>query len=433
MMLVVVSSLLLMPVTPAVAATASETGATAITPDTVGVDAMQQETNSTATETSTPTGTATETESESSASSSTEDPSIAESVTLKPVRFREEFLSVSVRDTGGALALNTSGPFVMIASSERVETARVQQSKASAQTIGDGEMVRVDYDSDAADVGTRSLYTVELFFSDGSSKTVKLYAASTDVASGSEIEEYRPVLDDMLDSAEESGYERSPDGLEGYHTDLRQKAELLSGFLTDQAKRLATSIISILWNPLGLISIALLIALLAYRRHSKRGWSLDIISNDSGRAARKLRELWIKYQQDRQTAAEEPLRELDEVGEMGEIYWNDALGITTVAELAELFDGDYPIQDDESDVRHIGGVDEIDEMQLGDSWLEPVCRDGRLPSEEIALAHGKAALRRMCVEYGMDWKYRDALDETTNLIRSVKESQNRTQFATSDD
>lgn len=410
-------------VSPALASTSAI--ATADTSESIGADSTalravsEPANNTTATQTPKPTN--------GSTSSSSEAPPTAETTRILPVKLEADFVSTTVTKQGEVY--NTSGPFAMFSVSEPVEKAAIQQQQAKATVLEGGQTVRVQYDDKAAPVGKQSLFTLEIWFADGSSRTVDLYAERTSVSVGAaEMKKYRPVLMEMLSDAEKNGYSRDPDGLENHYDDVKETAQLLDSLLTEQAKRLFGSVLGILMNPLGIAGMLILAALIALWQIRRKGQELEILSEDSGKAARLRERLWIEYKNAQQTAADEQLRELKGVGEMGEIYWKDAFGVDTTAGLAELFRTGIPVQRD-GEVRHVGGVDELDAETIESSWLEAVCRDHRLPSAEIALSHGKESLRRMTSKYGMGHTYAESYEQTRELIDELDESRDVTRHS----
>lgn len=379
---------------------------------------------------------ATETPTPTPASSSSETPpsdgrpSTADTVRVLPVQFEPEYLSVDTAQQGARY--NTSGPFAVFSFSEPVDQVAIQQPKATATVLEGGRQVRVSYEPDAAPVGSQSLYELQVYFADGSSRTIELYAERTSVDVGSaEMKKYRPFILDVLEDAEEAGYDRSPEGAESHYEDVQETAQLLDSLFVEQAVRLLGSLFGIVSNPLGIASILVGAAIVTYWMLSRNRSMLELLTNDSGKSARKRQELWLKYKQAQQTAAEEPLSELKGVGEMGEIYWRDAFGVDTVAGLAELFRQGFPVRRD-GETKHVGGVDSLDVETIDASWLEAVCRDHRLPSVEIALAHGKLALRRMVSEYGMGHVYEETLQDVRELIEELDESRDISRYAAED-
>lgn len=354
-------------------------------------------------------------------------PSTGDTVRILPVQLEADFVSTEVAKSGETY--NTSGPFAFFSISEPVEQAAIQQPGAKATVLEGGRQVKVEYETDAAPVGEQSLYQLELFFSDGSARTVDLYAEKTSVDTGAaEMKKYRPLILDILNDAESNGYERSPQGAEQHYEDTKETAKLLENLLSEKAKRLFGSIVGIATNPLGIAAALLVAALLAWWQISRNGQVLDILSNDSGKSARLRERLWIQFKQDQQTAAEEPLRELRGIGEMGEIYWKDAYGVDTTAGLAELFRQGLPVRRD-GEVKHVGGVADLDVETIHSSWLEAVCRDHRLPSVEIGLSHGKTALRRMVSDYGMGHVYDDTYETVVELLDELDESRDVTKYS----
>jgi hypothetical protein len=368
-----------------------------------------------ATETATPPPNESDTDEERPAG-----PSTAETVRILPVQFEAEYLSIETAET--AEAYNTSGPHALFQFSEPVEQAAVQQPGASATVLDGGHVVKVEYAPDAAPVGEQSLYKLNLYFADDSSRTVTLYAERTSVdVGGAEMKKYRPLIMKVLEDAESAGYERSPAGAEAHYAEQKETAQLLDNLFTEQAARLFASLISIVANPLGIALLLISASLIALWQLRRNREALDLLTNDSGKASRLRERLWIAYHNAQQTAAEEPLRELQGVGDMGEIYWRDAFGVDTTAGLAELFRQGLPVERD-GEVEHIGGVVELDAEDIHASWIEAVCRDHRLPSPDIALAHGKAALHRMISKYGQAHHYQETYEAVRELIDELDET-----------
>lgn len=395
---------------------------------TVARAAQVEANNSTSTPTPTPTPAPGETNSSTSSSgSSTAGPEAASTARILPVEFEADFLETSTHKQGEVY--NTSGPFALFSVSQEVDQVAISQSGASATVLEGGNQVRVQYEPDAAPVGESSLYTLQIWFTDGSSRTIDLYASETSVSVGAaEMRKYRPLILDILEDAEQAGYERSPEGAESHYADVRETAQLLDSLFTRQAARLFASLLSIVMNPLGIALLLISAAFVALWQLRNNRQALDILSNDSGKAARLRERLWIQYKKQQQTAADESLSDLDGVGEMGEIYWNDAFGVSTTAGLAELFRTGLPVRRD-GEIKHVGGVDGLDPETIDSSWLEAVCRDHRLPSVEIALSHGRAALQRMISKYGMGHIYRDEYERVTELIDELDESRDVSRYS----
>jgi len=384
--------------------------------------ALQATANNSSTPTPTPAPTSTPAANASSDASGA--PVAGETVRILPVQLEADFVSTTTEKQGEVY--NTSGPFAFFSFSEPVDEAAIQQDGAKATVLEGRQIVRVEYEPDAAPVGKQSLYRLQLWYADGSQGALELYASETSVSVGAaEMEKYRPVLLPMLEDAEEAGYERSPEGLESHYSDLQETAQLLDSLFTEQAARLFASLFGIVTNPLGIAATLILAALIAFWQLRRNGQTLEILTNDSGKAARLRERLWIEYKNQQQTAADESLRELKGVGEMGEIYWNDAFGVDTTAGLAELFRQGIPVRRN-GEVQLVGGVDSLEAETIDSSWLEAVCREHRLPSPEIALSHGKAALHRMISTYGMAHHYQPAYERVRELIDELDESRDVT-------
>ena len=337
------------------------------------------------------------------------EPESTVSVRIVPVHFEQEYLSASRTDRG----INTTGPFAQFELGRPAEQVEIRQPGASASLLSDGSVVHVQYDGGGTP-GEASLYTLRLYFPDGR-QTVDLYARDTDitVTSGG-IEEYRPVVEELLDGAEEEGFEQSPEGTQNYVGYLQDRADLFENFFAEKFTAAIITIITWVTNPVGLLFTLLAAALAATWLYRNHGRVLDIISSDPGKSQRRRERIELERQEQIASAADEHLSDLPEVGTMGEVYWQDAYQVATVYELAELFRNGIPVSDGD-DLYHVGGVEGLSASSVHESWLEPVVRDGRLASVEIALSHGAAALHRMMSKYGMAMEYRETYEQVRQL------------------
>lgn len=375
----------------------------------------QESTNTTATPTPVPQGEETSTptagaEGESAPSG----PTMASQVRVTPVQFDEPFLGVAVNQSDSVF--ETTGPFAVFSLSERVEGARVQQQPASAQVLAGGRQVKVKYDDDAAPVGEKSLYTLEVFFEDGSSKEIELYARKTGVSVGaSELQEYAPVIEELKDVAEAHGYGTSPEELEAYLTYINERADLVEGFLTEKAAQLVGLAIAAATNWLFWLLLLGAIALLAKWIQNRYGGLLEALQNDVGRAERERRELELEYREQRQTADEVPLEDIPAVG-ANAIYWQDGLKVRSAGQLARIAAlGAHRKTDGGLEQVH-DGVADLEPGNIENSWLEPVLRGNRIPTAKQALGEVKATLEYMETEYNLGHLYRDARDDVAQLI-----------------
>ncbi|WP_227132345.1 hypothetical protein [Halorubellus salinus] len=354
-------------------------------------------------------------------------PEIAETARILPVNLESDVQKTTVASQGETF--NTSGPFALFSVSEPVEQVAIQQDGAKASVLEGGQTVRVQYADDAAPVGKQSLYNLQIWFADDSSRSVELYAERTSISTGAaSMKKYRPAIQDMLSDAEESGFERSPDGLENYYEATKEKAELLDHLLTKQAARLFASLVSIVANPLGIALVLGIMALLAVYLLRNNRQVLEILTNATGKSEQLRERLWIEYRKQQQSAADEKLRELDGVREMGEIYWSDAFEVDTTYGLAELFRDGVPVRRD-GEIVKVGGVENLEADTIESGWIEAVCRPERLSSPEIALSHGQKALHRMITKYGMAHHYEDAYRRCGELLDELDESRDVSQYA----
>lgn len=342
----------------------------------------------------------------------------AETARVSPVRFSEEWLSVEVVESDSRF--NTSGPFVMFTITEPVDAVRISQQGAEAELLHGGQTVRVAYAEDAApDPQNPSLYTLELYYADGSSEEIELYARETSVSvEAAHLQTYRQLIYDMRGDAKEAGYEKSPEGVSEYYENTKDRADLLDSLFVEQAAAFIAGLWMLAMNPVAIGATLLLVAVLSAWRMHRRGYTLDVIANDSGKAQRLRERLRIAYKQNQQTADEERLKELPKIGSMSEVYWRDAQGVSTVYQLAELArNGKMELRDGELVQVH-AGVSELQAGSLEQTWLESVAGHGRhrVGSYDIALSHMKTALERMMSTYGMGHIYRDTYQEVTELI-----------------
>lgn len=359
-------------------------------------------------------------------------PNSSSQARITPVQFEEGWLSVDTRERDAAY--NTSGPFVILSITEELEAVRISQSSAEARLLEGEQTVRVDYAKDAApDPEQPSLYTLELFYADGSKGSVQLYATKTDVSvDAAALEEFRPLFFKMRDDASDAGYERDADGVEAFYENTKERADLLDSLFVEKAFQAAATAFSWFSNPVSIGLTVLLLAIGSYYRYSRRGYALDVISNGGSRAQRQREQLFLNYRKAQQTADEERLRELPNIGETSEIYWRDAQGASTVYQLAELARSGKMVRRDGEVRQQHTGISELRAGELEDSWLESVAGTGRnrIASYDIALSHLKTALERMNSTYGMGHIYRETYEEVVELIDARQELIHQGQITT---
>lgn len=345
-------------------------------------------------------------------------PTQAETVRINPIRFDESFLSTEVREADKAF--NTTGPFALFGTTERVESVRISQAPASARVLEGGHQVRVIYEDDAAPRGESSLYKLELFFEDGSSKTVDLYASDTSVSvAAAELEDYRPVLNDLEDIAEEWGYETDPESLQNFLEFINDRASLVDGWLTQKAAQLLMALSGLARNWLAWVFGLFGLALVGRWLTRKYGGILEVLENDPGKAKRKRDQLEVAYREHKQSADEEPLKDVDEIGS-NHVYWTTAFGVRSPAQLANLAVRGLHRRTKDGELEQVhGGVEELEPENIRRSWLEPVLRENRIPVPRQALAEMKAACEYMETNYSMGHVYRDARDELESLINEI--------------
>src|SRR6056297_3051105 len=67
----------------------------------------------------------------------------AELVRITPANPNEDYLSIQTQSSDAVY--NTTGPHATFSLSEPVDAARIQQTNANAQVLGDGSVIRVEY------------------------------------------------------------------------------------------------------------------------------------------------------------------------------------------------------------------------------------------------------------------------------------------------
>jgi hypothetical protein len=379
------------------------------------------------TPTATPNGTETannSTATEAPPTNASGEPTLASQVRITPVKFDEPFVGVSVRESDSVF--ETTGPFAVFSLSSEVEAARISQQPATAQVLAGGTQVKVSYADDAAPPGETSLYTLELFFADGSSKTVDLYARKTGVSvAASELKEYEDVIEELRGLTKEHGYGDSPEEMLAYLEWVNERADLIDGFLTKSAAQLMALGIAAARNWLFWLLTLAGIALVAKWIQKRYGGLLEALQNDVGRAERKRRELELAYQESKQTADEMALEEVPAVG-ANAVYWRDGHGVRSAGQLARLAAYGAHRQTEDGLEQVHDGVADLDKDSLETSWLEPVLRGNRIPTAKQALGEVKATLEYMETKHNLGHLYRNARDEVAQLIEEIEEEEQMT-------
>jgi len=349
----------------------------------------------------------------------TDAPTAAEQVRINPVSLDVGYQSVTVTEADATF--NTTGEFVLFSTTEPVDAVRIQQSKAQARVLEGGQTVRVTYDADAAPPEQTSLYTLELFFADGSAKDVELYASDTEqsVAAAS-LQDWKPTIETLKDKAEENGYEETPEGTQEYVTWVDDRAQLVEGFLSELAAQTIGWLIAGVMNPLNIILALSLGALAMWRRRSKHGDLVDALSSMAGRYEQELTKLRNNREKAKRTADDANLSEVPAIGSAAD-YYEDAFGTKSPAQLADLAnDGAARATDDGLEYVH-RGVDDLDAEDLHGTWLEPVLR--HIPNEKRVLNHLLETVKYMETEHSLGSKYRETRNQLETMLDDVDRKQ----------
>lgn len=429
--LVAVVALLLTAVAPAAAGGPAPTDSASTSSPTAVTDTVLQQGNATnATNGTTSSG-----------------PSLASQSRLTTVGFSKDYLSVSRADKN---TWNVSGPYAVFSSSEDISAARINQTAATAKVLDGSRTVRVSFAPDAAPQGEQSLYRLQLFFGDGSSRTVRLFASDTEqIVASAELANSREFIETMKEDAEAHGYPATIEGIEEYHQWEKEQADLLSDLLGPQLERLFAWVILTIQTPLAVITIAVAVILLLLWARRVHGWKIRDYVNGDTEADKQYRDILRVYLEEQSAAAEERLNDIDMIGP-DHIFWRDAFDVESTRQLARLWaigepardsDGNIlrdtdaePLRDEEGDVirdgdgapvhppvmRHRGVWDLDESSDYRETWLEPILRQDMLGDPETALAHATRVLTRMTETYGQQ-RYREARKRTRQLQEGLEE------------
>lgn len=383
---------------------------------------LAQSAGNNTTTTAAPTTTAGTTTTTSPATTSTTgsgDSGLASLARITPVEQDEPYLSINVHQRDAVF--NTSGPFAQFGVSEQVEAVRISQPKASAEVLTGGHQVVVRYEDDAAAPSQSSLYVLELFFADGSTTQVELYATQTDVSvKAAELAAFENFIDETCEDATDEGFECSPAGLEEYVGWLQWKGQVIDRWLGDSAKQLFGIAFAASRNPLFWLLVLLGLASVGYYTQSKYGRFLTALRNDPGLPERRADELRAQAREQFQSAHETPLSKILGSDAM---YWEDAYGVDSPAALANLAARGMHVRGDDGELRqHHAGVADLSAGDIQQSWLEAVVTETRIPNPTQALEQIRKTLTYMEAEHGAGHLYRDATRQVNDLLGELDRS-----------
>jgi hypothetical protein len=373
-----------------------------------------QDGNTTATPTPTPAESPTPTPTANdSTSGDSGPPTTAEQARIAPIKFQAGYLNSEVRETDQAF--NTTGEFVVLSVSERVTAARISQQPAEAQILEGGQQVKVDYQPNAAPAGETSLYQLELYFEDGSSRTVQLYASETEQSvAAARLQEWEPTIDTLCEFATEHGYECNPDSAEEFLVWVNDRADLVDGFLTRQVSRFVGWVILGTRNPLTILVVIGVVALAAAYRQRKHGDILQALQQMADRYTTKVQKLELDYERAKRTADDDDLADVPAIGTTWEQYWTDAFGVKSPLQLARLAAAGEEVYTEDGLQKRHDGVGDLEAGELRDSWLEPVIR--HIGDEKVTLNHLLRTFEWVEAEHNLGHHFRDARNRTEDLL-----------------
>ncbi|WP_276257219.1 hypothetical protein [Halomontanus rarus] len=360
-------------------------------------------------------------------------PTDASQVRLTPDIPDADYVGIETRESDETY--NTSGTFATFTLSRPVESVRVNEPGASASMVGDGSVVRIEYESDAAPRDMSSLFTLELFFADDSTKTVDLYATNTDVSANTRIDPaYEDFIEYVQGQAESADYATDPDGLQSYVEYKEERATLLEGLWSEQIQTFIALRMAQAFSPLDWVALIGVVALLSLFASRKHGWVLRAQQIATSKAELVREAVRQDYEQQRNAAAKHALEDIEGIGRNDSRYWRN-VGIETVDDMIQIAckgivavddDGHIEQDDDGNDVFAHHGIDDlrkvdpITEKALREkTWLKPLIIEGRLRAT-TALSNIERALLTAEREYSRGNEVREARMQVQEMIAELR-------------
>lgn len=388
---------------------------------------------------------ATETEAEPLTPIPEDQPSAASQVRLNPAVPDADYVGVTAVETDETY--NTSGTFTAFDLSTTAQSARVSQPGADARLLGGGNVVQVQYEADAAPRDATTLYTLELFFADGSTKEVDLYATKTDVSAQTQIgEEYREVIQYLEGQTEDTRFNsESPEGLINYVQFKEERAQLLEGLWTDEIQKYIGLSIAMLFSPFHWVTGFTLVAVVALYLNRKHGHMLEKIGREVSERLLKREAIRQDYEEHRNAAAKHKIGDVEGVGRNAARYWKN-VGIETVEDMVQRAcrglvavdeNGRIEQDDDGNDIFLDHGVPDLQnakpltEKTLREkTWLQPLILEGRLRAT-TALSNIEQALLTAEREYGRGNEVRQTRMQVQELLAELRGDKVNTDTETS--
>lgn len=378
---------------------------------------------------------------------------VAQQTRISPVKMGEEYARVSARDEADAYSV--IGPNAIFSASNDVAAAEIKQPGASAQVKDGSRTIAVNFASDASPGDEYSLYTLTLYFSDDSQKSLDLYVRRTNqfVAPAS-LQELDGLRQNICTDAKNAGYEEcTAENLEEYYNSVYDTAQILSNFLSPELQAAFVAIIAIAQSGLLLVIFAIIGMAGAFYIIKYHGDNIKKKVHDTHNAyVQKRRDFQMFYKEQREHAAEEPLSEIDEIG-ASDTALRDGFGYSTVKDFADdlafgepkrtpentfrrrATDGGEPADGgsaapgdgngfpDDIEMAHEG----IHELEHSDSLLQEWPGEGiqRTPLTQTEfLVYGMLSLKRMAHHYGQQ-EYVDAYEKTRAKVQEFTNGNRR--------
>lgn len=359
-------------------------------------------------------------------------PTIASQVRITPAPPDADYVSITVVNSDERF--NSTGTFATFQISQPVDAVRTKQPHASARVLGD-HVIQIQFDRQAAPGDRASLYTVEMFFSDGSSRSFEVMAHNTDITATPSIDPgYASVIDYLENNAKGMGFKATPEGVKAYVQNREERANLFEGLWKEQIETFITLRMAQAFSPLDWVAAIVLLGLLLYWLNSKIGWVMRA-QQFAGSKAEMIREaLRQEAEEQRNAAAKHSLGDVDGIGRNAERFWKK-LGIETVENMIQVTckgivatdeHGAAKINEDghivlaHQGVADLQAVEPLTERNLRENtWLKPVILEGRLRAS-TALANIENALLVAEMDYNRGAEVRETRLAVQELLADLQ-------------
>lgn len=353
---------------------------------------------------------------------------------INPAIPNEDYVSVTIAKADAVY--NTSGGFATFTSSQPLKAARITQPKASAQVLSGAHTIRVDYQDGAARRDTTSLYTLDLYFKDGSTKTVKLYASHTDISASTAIpSKWSPVVDYLQEQTESAGMKSTPQAALNYIKTKEDKAQLFSNLWSKKAGQYLALKFASMLNPFEWVELGVLGLIIVAFIGRKNNWLLKIQQVSPSLSAVSRAASKYNYEERKRAAAQHTLSDIQAIGgNNAALYW-EKLGVETVEDMVQIAckgvlaqdeSGQFLTDSDGNPIYASNGIEDLFHVEpftkqnlREETWLKPLIMEGRLDVDTV-LAHIVETLRVAEIEYDRGAEVRQDRRRAEQLLEAYR-------------